>query len=77
MSDMKRITLTIEIETDHEDGFVSWTLDDWRGRISEGVSVDTAANLVHLWAADIEHVLNEAWAPPESEDSPGFRSLLG
>ncbi len=55
---MKRITLTIDIES-NGDG-LSWTLDDWRGQVSTGLTRDTAENLVALWRSDIELVLKEA-----------------
>lgn len=64
MRAMKHITLTIDIED--ESNRVSWSLDDWRGVVSCGESVDTSDNLVHLWAGDIEHVLNEARQERES-----------
>jgi hypothetical protein len=57
MRSMKRIVLEIEVE--EESNIVTWRLDDWRGAVSSGVSVDATDNLVHLWAGDIEHVINE------------------
>jgi hypothetical protein len=57
MWNMKRIGLEIEVEEDSN--LVTWRLDDWRGTVSSGVSVDATNNLVHLWAGDIEHVMDE------------------
>jgi hypothetical protein len=57
MRSMKRIVLEIEVE--EESNIVTWRLDDWRGAVSSGVSVDATDNLVHLLAGDIEHVTNE------------------
>jgi hypothetical protein len=57
MWNMKRIVLEIEVEEDSN--LVTWRLDDWRGTVSSGVSVDATNNLVHLWAGDIEHVMDE------------------
>ena len=57
MRNMKRIVLEIEVEEDSN--LVTWRLDDWRGTVSSGVSVDATNNLVHLWAGDIEHVMDE------------------
>jgi hypothetical protein len=54
---MKRIVLEIEVE--EESNAVTWRLDDWRGTVSLGVSVDATNNLVHLWAGDMEHVIDE------------------
>jgi hypothetical protein len=58
MNAMKRITLTVEIE--EASNRISWELDDWRGTVSAGSSIDTTENLVHLWAGDIDFVLKEA-----------------
>ncbi len=55
---MKRITLTIDIEPDDHE--LLWTLGDWRGQVSAGMSCDTAEHLMALWAGDIEHLLGEA-----------------
>jgi hypothetical protein len=54
---MKRIVLEIDME--EGSNVVTWRLDDWRGSVSSGVSVDATSNLVHLWAGDIEHVMDE------------------
>ncbi|MEN8041633.1 MAG: hypothetical protein ABFR95_09040 [Actinomycetota bacterium] len=54
---MKRIVLEIEMEEDSN--LLTWKLDDWRGSVSSGVSTDTTDSLVHLWAGDIEHVMDE------------------
>ena len=57
MRGMKRIVPEIELEEDSN--VVTWRLDDWRGQVSAGVSVDTSDNLVHMWGGDIEHVMDE------------------
>jgi hypothetical protein len=54
---MNRIVLEIDME--EGPNVVTWRLDDWRGGVSSGVSVDVTNNLVHLWAGDIEHVMDE------------------
>lgn len=64
MRSMKRIVLEIEMEEDSN--VVTWRLDDWRGQVSAGVSVDTSDNLVHMWGRDIEHVMDEARGEVES-----------
>ena len=61
---MKKIVLEIEMEEDSN--MVMWRLDDWRGSVSSGVSVDKSGNLVHLWANDIEQVLDEVRGDVES-----------
>ncbi len=71
MRSMKRIVLEIEMEEDSN--VVVWRLDDWRGQVSAGVSVDTSDNLVHMWGRDIEHVMNEARG--EAELSELFEQL--
>jgi hypothetical protein len=57
MRSMKRIVLEIDMEEDSN--IVMWRLDDWRGQVSSGASVDTSENLVHMWGGDIEHVMDE------------------
>ena len=55
---MKRITLTIDIEADGSR--LGWTMDDWRGTVTTGESVDSAQHLIVLWSGDIEHLLDDA-----------------
>ncbi len=55
---MKRITLTIDIESNGSS--LGWTLEDWRGPVTTGESVDSAQNLIALWGSDIEHLLDDA-----------------
>ena len=57
MVGMKKIVLEIDIE--EGSNLVTWQLDDWRGSVSSGVSMDKTDNLVHLWASDIEQVMGE------------------
>ena len=68
---MKRIVLEIEMEEDSS--LVAWRLDDWRGRVSAGESVDTSENVVHMLAGDIEHVMDEVRG--EVEPSGLFEQL--
>lgn len=56
---MKRITLTIDIETDGSR--LAWILEDCRGMSSTGISTDSGGNLAALWSGDIEHLLKDAF----------------
>ena len=70
MQDMKRIVLEIEMEDDSN--VVTWRLDDWRGMVSTGVSVDRTENLVFMWAGDIEHVMDEVRGDVEPSGLSGL-----
>ena len=66
---MKRIVLEIEMEEDSN--AVVWRLDDWRGTVSSGVSVDASDNLVHMWCGDIEHLMDDVRGHVESSGLAG------
>ncbi|MEA3511735.1 MAG: hypothetical protein U9R51_09900 [Actinomycetota bacterium] len=55
---MKRITLTIDVEADGSR--LGWALDDWRGMVTTGESVDSVQRLIVLWGGDIERLLDDA-----------------
>ncbi len=69
MEDMKRITLEIEMEEDSN--LVTWNLEDWRGLVSSGASVDLTEHLVPMWAGDIEQVIDEARGDVELPGASG------
>jgi len=69
MGNMKRIRLQIEMEEDSN--LVTWNLEDWRGMVSSGASVDKTEHLVPMWAGDIEQVMDEARGDVELPGASG------